>query len=108
MQKKLFGYAVQTEGDQDGRQCAHGAEQTTRGWDRLQRADYVAQTIGTKGAKGTELGEGRGCVGLWGAAPHAHQQPGLKRKPSLDDPALHPGPLLLDGSSGFRGHLAAT
>lgn len=29
-----------------------------RGRNRLEQADYVVQTVGTKGAKGTELGEG--------------------------------------------------
>lgn len=84
-----------------------------RGRNRLEQADYVAQTVGTNGAKGTELGGGErvcrpGRGDGQGAALYANQQPGLKRKPSLEDPALCPGPLLLDGSRGFRGHLVAT
>lgn len=59
------------------------------------RLSWCRQSVPKEPGKGASWGEGRGSVGLWGAAPYAAQQPGLQRKPSLEDPALHPGPLLL-------------
>ena len=47
-------------------------------------------------------------MGLWGKPLIKNQQAGLQRKPNLENPALHPGPVLLDVTSGFcqalRGH----
>lgn len=55
----------------------------------------MVQTISTKEAKEMDLGEGEGGCGPVGAAAYTSQQPGLKRKPNLEIPALcqaAPGP----------------
>lgn len=60
-----------------------------RGQDGLQWANYAVQTMGTKGAKERDLGEGSGC-GPVGAAAYVNQQLGWKRKPNPGNPARGP------------------